>query len=117
MPELTIATGTEPHDVDEVVKVPELRTLRTATPAVRHEHRAAILSSLYDERHRLNRSKRLGQATANDLEYLTELNAYISDWERAEVREAQQRDSAIWARLDEVAASLVALKAKAKYEK
>jgi hypothetical protein len=117
MPELTIATRSETHDVAEVVKVPELRTLRTAAPGVRHEHRAAILSSLYDERHRLNRSKRLGQATANELEYLTELNAYIDEWERAEVREVQQRDSAIWARLDEVAAGLVALKSKAKYEK
>lgn len=117
MPELTIATGSETQDVAEVVKVAELRTLRTAAPAVRNEHRAAILAPLYDERSRLNRSKRLGEATANDLEYLTELNAYIAEWERAEVREAQKRDSAIWARLDEVAADLVALKSKAKYEK
>lgn len=117
MPEPTKALATVLRDVADLVKVSELRTLRTPEPAARQEHRAAILQSLYDERHRLTRAKRLGQATPNELEYLAELNDYLAKWERAEVRAAQQRDSEIWARLDNLAADLVALKSKAKYEK
>lgn len=122
MRELTEATGTDARDVGEVVKVrelhtPEVRTVGTTASPAADEHRAAILASLYEERHRLTRAKRLGQATENEQEYLAELNDYIAQWERAEVRVAQQRDNQIWTRLDDLAADLVALKSKAKYEK
>lgn len=128
MRESGIGTVTGPRDVADAVKVADAASLSkavrvselkavTVDEPVRREQRAAILASLYEERQRLNKARRLGQASANDLEYLNDLDEYIAQWERVEVRVAKERDGEIWSRLDNIAAELVGLKASAKYEK
>lgn len=51
------------------------------------------MKALYAERHLLARAKRLGLATAAELDRLNELNERITEAERAEVHAAELRDN------------------------
>jgi hypothetical protein len=66
--------------------------------------REAILRSLYDERAEYNRKRRLDGLTANEEAYLADLNEYIDRYEKPEV---DRSSSALWAQLDQLAASLL----------
>lgn len=78
-------------------------------PRAERGERDAILESLYVERRALLRMKRAGDLSAADGEYLDELNRYIDRWEEPDVKAAETSD--VWSRLEEIAASLLDVRA------
>lgn len=86
------------------------RVLVERVPQASSADRDAILASLFAERRELNRAKRLGTASANQLEYLSELNDYINSVEAAETREAEEHG--VWAKLEDLASAVVDLQVK-----
>jgi hypothetical protein len=72
--------------------------------------RDAILKSLVAERSRLTRAQRLGRLSPADVEYLADLERSIDHWELDEVAQAPRDD--VWAQLEGIASSLLAVQAK-----
>jgi len=77
--------------------------------AVSRVERDAILASLYEERSRLTRLRRLGATSPNDEEYLAELDQYIDEWQGEDV--AVLSDASVWAKLEGLASSVLAVQA------
>lgn len=73
----------------------------------RSEDREAILSSLYEERRKLNRAKRVNSLSSSEQDYLAELERYIDQWEEPD----QDARADIWTRFEDAARSMLLLQA------
>jgi len=92
--------ATEP----EVVRINE-RDLAGPRAATEGE-RAAVLSSLYRERKRLLRAKRLHGLSKEEGAYLDDLTGEINRWERPRSDDSPQAE--VWDELERLAAQIVA---------
>lgn len=118
MPDITTTGSTSDHLAPGSVHVDRDRfelgfgqlvvAERDASPSP--EEKDAILTSLYEERSRLNRAMRLGQASRNDEEYFADLNLYIDGWEASEPSPLES--AGVWAKLEELASSVLAVQAE-----
>src|SRR5258708_38858104 len=83
-----------------------------ATHGTSSEEKEAILASLYDERAKLNRAKRLGTISRDDDEYLSELDRYVNRWEAVGSEDTEDAVDDVFARLEAVASMLLGVQAK-----
>ena len=75
----------------------------------------AILNSLYEERRRLTKAKRLGDLRPGDEEYLLDLNRYIDRLEAPQPEASA--DAAVLRQLDSLLSSLLSVQAKVERQR